>query len=393
MVIEYARNVAGIADASSSEFDPGTAHPVIATMEEQKAFVEGAGDLGGTMRLGTYPAHLTAGSVLARDLRHATRVDERHRHRYEVNNAYREQLEEAGLRFAGTSPDGTLVEFVELPADVHPYYVSTQAHPEFLSRPHRAHPLFAGPGRVPRSTPSAPPGWSRSSARRRPRRCRRRDAGRADGARRGAGGPAASDVRSSTASGSSRAWSGTSCATPSTSARAGRSRREYIQHPGAVAVVALDDRGRVLLIQQYRHPVGTFEWELPAGLLDVAGEPPWQAAARELHEEADLEAGRWDVLMDYYASPGRGERGAADLPGPRPRPTCRTATGTPARARSSACPRAGSTSTRPTTPCCAASCTTRRAVIGILAAHAARARDWSTLRPHDAAWPEHPAYR
>jgi CTP synthase len=143
MVIEYARNVAGIADASSSEFDPGTEHPVIATMEEQKAFVEGAGDLGGTMRLGTYPAHLTAGSVLAQTYG-TTRVDERHRHRYEVNNAYREQLEEAGLRFAGTSPDGTLVEFVELPADVHPYYVSTQAHPEFLSRPHRAHPLFAG---------------------------------------------------------------------------------------------------------------------------------------------------------------------------------------------------------------------------------------------------------
>ena len=112
-------------------------------MEEQKAFVEGAGDLGGTMRLGTYPAHLAEGSVLARTYGTST-VDERHRHRYEVNNAYRDQLEEAGLRFAGTSPDGTLVEFVELPADVHPYYVSTQAHPEFKSRPHRAHPLFAG---------------------------------------------------------------------------------------------------------------------------------------------------------------------------------------------------------------------------------------------------------
>jgi len=143
MVIEFARNVAGIADASSSEFDPGTTHPVIATMEEQKAYVEGAGDLGGTMRLGTYPAHLAEGSVLARTYGTST-VDERHRHRYEVNNAYRDQLEEAGLRFAGTSPDGTLVEFVELPAEIHPYYVSTQAHPEFKSRPHRAHPLFAG---------------------------------------------------------------------------------------------------------------------------------------------------------------------------------------------------------------------------------------------------------
>ena len=143
MVIEYARNVAGITDASSTEFDPQTTHPVIATMEEQKAFVEGAGDLGGTMRLGTYPATLVDGSVVAGA--YGTHlVNERHRHRYEVNNDYRAQLERAGLRFSGTSPDGSLVEYVELPADVHPYYVSTQAHPEFLSRPTRAHPLFAG---------------------------------------------------------------------------------------------------------------------------------------------------------------------------------------------------------------------------------------------------------
>jgi CTP synthase len=143
MVIEYARNVAGIADASSSEFDPQTAHPVIATMDEQMAFVEGAGDLGGTMRLGSYPAKLAEGSVIA-GVYGSFLVNERHRHRYEVNNAYRAQLEQAGLRFSGTSPDGSLVEFVELPVGVHPYYVSTQAHPEFQSRPTRAHPLFAG---------------------------------------------------------------------------------------------------------------------------------------------------------------------------------------------------------------------------------------------------------
>ncbi|MEI2731391.1 MAG: CTP synthase [Dermatophilaceae bacterium] len=143
MVIEYARSVLGIEDASSSEFDPQTEHPVIATMQEQKAFVEGAGDLGGTMRLGLYPARLTPGSVVATAYG-APDVLERHRHRYEVNNAYRERLEAAGLVFSGTSPDGSLVEFAELPADVHPYYVSTQAHPEFLSRPNRAHPLFAG---------------------------------------------------------------------------------------------------------------------------------------------------------------------------------------------------------------------------------------------------------
>ncbi len=143
MVIEYARNVAGIEGASSTEFDPNTPAPVIATMEEQKAFVEGAGDLGGTMRLGSYPAMLAEGSVVA-EAYGVEAVDERHRHRYEVNNGYREQLEEAGLVFSGLSPDKNLVEFVELPRDVHPYYVSTQAHPEFKSRPHRAHPMFAG---------------------------------------------------------------------------------------------------------------------------------------------------------------------------------------------------------------------------------------------------------
>jgi CTP synthase len=143
MVIEYARNVVGLADASSSEFHPKTSHPVIATMEEQKAFVDGAGDLGGTMRLGTYPAKLTEGSVVA-GAYGSRLVHERHRHRYEVNNAYRDQLEEAGLRMSGTSPDGGLVEFVELAPETHPYYVGTQAHPEFQSRPNRAHPLFAG---------------------------------------------------------------------------------------------------------------------------------------------------------------------------------------------------------------------------------------------------------
>ena len=143
MVIEYARTVLGIADASSSEFDPQTTHPVVATMAEQLAFVEGAGDLGGTMRLGRYAARLTPRSVVATAYG-TTEVSERHRHRYEVNNAYREQLEGAGLVFSGLSPDGSLVEFVELPADVHPYFVATQAHPEFLSRPNRAHPLFAG---------------------------------------------------------------------------------------------------------------------------------------------------------------------------------------------------------------------------------------------------------
>ncbi|WP_040438017.1 CTP synthase [Aestuariimicrobium kwangyangense] len=143
MVIEAARNVAGISDAASSEFDPGSEHPVIATMAEQQAIVDGAGDLGGSMRLGSYPADLKRGSVVSR-LYGRNRVEERHRHRYEVNNAYRSQLEAAGLVFSGLSPDRNLVEFVELPTSLHPFYVATQAHPELKSRPTRPHPLFQG---------------------------------------------------------------------------------------------------------------------------------------------------------------------------------------------------------------------------------------------------------
>ena len=143
MVIEFAREVARIDGASSSEFDAETPAPVIATMAEQEAFVEGAGDLGGTMRLGLYPAALKRGSIVA-EAYGVDKVEERHRHRYEVNNAYRADLEDAGLVFSGTSPDSSLVEFVELPRDVHPYYVATQAHPELRSRPTRPHPLFTG---------------------------------------------------------------------------------------------------------------------------------------------------------------------------------------------------------------------------------------------------------
>ncbi|GAB7007237.1 CTP synthase [Nocardioides sp. AN3] len=143
MVIEYSRQVLGLEKAGSTEFDPDTPEPVIATIAEQLAFVEGAGDLGGTMRLGLYPAELKPGSI-AREVYGASEIQERHRHRYEVNNAYREQLEEAGMVFSGTSPDNNLVEFVELPRDVHPYYVATQAHPELRSRPTKAHPLFRG---------------------------------------------------------------------------------------------------------------------------------------------------------------------------------------------------------------------------------------------------------
>ncbi|WP_432879414.1 CTP synthase [Kribbella sp. CA-245084] len=143
MVIEVARDLAGLVDANSSEFDPDAEQPVIATMEEQKHIVSGTGDMGGTMRLGLYPANLADGSIV-RGLYGAPSIQERHRHRYEVNNAYRDKLETAGLVFSGLSPDHELVEFIELDRSVHPYFVATQAHPELRSRPTKPHPLFSG---------------------------------------------------------------------------------------------------------------------------------------------------------------------------------------------------------------------------------------------------------
>ncbi len=136
-VIEYSRNVLGLTNAHSSEFDPVTLYPVIDLMETQKD----VSDMGGTMRLGLYPAKLAEGS-LVRSLYNAEVVYERHRHRWEVNNTYRQRLEDAGMAMSGTSPDERLVEFIEVPE--HPYFVATQAHPELLSRPDAPHPLFDG---------------------------------------------------------------------------------------------------------------------------------------------------------------------------------------------------------------------------------------------------------
>lgn len=143
MVIEYARNVMGQGEANSTEFDPDTSAPVIATMAEQQEVVSGSKDMGGTMRLGLWAADLAPGSVTATAYGSLV-AHERHRHRYEVNNSWRGALASAGLVISGTSVDGDLVEFVELPAQIHRFYVATQAHPEFRSRPARAHPLFVG---------------------------------------------------------------------------------------------------------------------------------------------------------------------------------------------------------------------------------------------------------
>ena len=143
MVIEVARNLVGLKDANSAEFDEKTSNPVISTMSDQVDIVAGNGQMGATMRLGLYKADLLSGSVVA-GVYGSTQISERHRHRYEVNNKYRDQIASSGLVFSGLSPDKNLVEFVELPKSVHPYYVGTQAHPEFLSRPTHPHPLFIG---------------------------------------------------------------------------------------------------------------------------------------------------------------------------------------------------------------------------------------------------------
>ena len=138
-IVEYARNVIGYNDAHSIELDPNTMHPVIALMPDQN----GITDIGGTLRLGAYPCHLKEGTI-ARELYGTDDISERHRHRYEVNNDYREELVKGGMVLSGLSPDGNIVEMVELPREVHPFFVATQAHPEFKSRPNRPHPLFRG---------------------------------------------------------------------------------------------------------------------------------------------------------------------------------------------------------------------------------------------------------
>jgi len=168
--------------------------------------------------------------------------------------------------------------------------------------------------------------------------------------------------------------------------------REYVEHTGAVGILALDDEGRVLLVEQYRHPVGMTLWELPAGLLDVEGETPLHAARRELAEEADLRAERWDVLVDWFNSPGGSTealrlylaRGVSPVPDAERHERQAEELGMTTRwvpldeARDAVL---------------AGALHNPGAVVGILAACEARAQGWRTLRPADAPWPEHPAYR
>lgn len=137
-IVEYARHVVGFSDAHSIELDPSTTHPVIHLMPDQ----DGVEDIGGTLRLGSYPCVLEPDSKAYAVYNCSGTIHERHRHRYEVNNYYRDDLTKAGMLFSGLSPDGKIVEMLELPS--HPWFIATQAHPEFKSRPNRPHPLFKG---------------------------------------------------------------------------------------------------------------------------------------------------------------------------------------------------------------------------------------------------------
>lgn len=140
MVVEYARNVLGLTDAHTTEINPETKNPIVAIMDAQKQHIAD-GNYGGTMRLGTYLEKLTPGTI-AHEAYGADEVEERHRHRYEINPAYVKQMEEAGMVFSGKSPDGVLMEVAELPRDAHPFMLGTQAHPELQARPLAPHPLF-----------------------------------------------------------------------------------------------------------------------------------------------------------------------------------------------------------------------------------------------------------
>jgi CTP synthase len=140
MAVEYARNVVGLEGAHTTEIEPNTEYPIVDVMPEQVSLIA-EGKYGGTMRLGSYPAHLKAGTI-AREAYGADVIEERHRHRYEINPDYVKQIEDAGLVFSGTSPDGILMEFAELPKEQHPFFLGTQAHPELQARPLAPHPLF-----------------------------------------------------------------------------------------------------------------------------------------------------------------------------------------------------------------------------------------------------------
>ena len=346
VAIEVARNLAGLAGANSAEFDPDTPYPVIATMADQEDVVAGERDMGGTMRLGLYPAVLAEGS-LVRELYGSDLVEERHRHRYEVNNAYRERWRRPGCAARGCRRTAAWSSSSSWSRDAHPFFVATQAHPEFLSRPTRPHPLFTGlvaaalehsrAARTTRGRQRPPGGGERvtgdqvAGAGSTGPGCT--GPGSTGPGRRGPGStgpgeepwgetePRLRDVNEQWPVEGDRSYARgvlVICGPTSPDARRGPGQRDVVEHPGAVAIVALDDDGQVLLIRQYRHPVGHLLWEIPAGLRDVAGEPPRATAERELLEEAGYRAAATGTSSRTSSARRASAPSGSGLPRPRP---------------------------------------------------------------------------
>jgi 8-oxo-dGTP pyrophosphatase MutT (NUDIX family) len=369
MVIEYARNGAGIEGASSTEFDPQTPAPVVATMAEQKSLRRGRG----RPRRHDAPRRRYAGDPAdgqrrGRRLRQ-TEVSERHRHRYEVNNAYREELESSRPGLLRHPPRTDRARRVRRAA---------RRRPPLL----RVDPGAPGVPFAPQ--PRAPP-------------LRRPDRGRAWTGSAASGSSKSSTIAPKTVVESEVAWRGLIFDVRRDRVDLGTGEvvtRDYIDHPGAVLILALreiDGVDHLAMIRQYRHACRSYLWELPAGLLDIAGEAPRDAAARELREEVDLVATRWDVLIDAYASAGAFPEAyrvflARDLAAAPGEPHQRTGEEADLTVRWVSLDDAYAAAL-------AGQLHNPGALLGIMAAWGARAQGWSTLRPHDAPWPEHPAYR
>ncbi len=295
MVIEAARSLAGLDDANSTEFDERTPHPVISTMADQRDVVAGERDMGGTMRLGAYPALLGAGTIVAAGVRHPTRCPSGTGTATRSTTPTGRGWRRPGWCSAGRRRTARLVEFVELPVETHPVLRRHPGPPRAEEQAHPAAPALRGVRArrvgLPRRRPaSVRPGAAGARHRQRER------VGRMTTARHDFPVASTSDIYA----GKVMALRADEVVMPG-----GReARREIIEHPGAVAVAALDPDDRIMMIYQYRHALGRRLWEMPAGLLDVAGEDPLETARRELREEAGLEAAEWAVLLDVAPSPG-----------------------------------------------------------------------------------------
>jgi hypothetical protein len=380
MVIETARHLAGPGGRELHRVRPGDAAPGDSTMADQVDVIAGERDMGGTMRLGRLP-----GEARARlDRRRGVRADRGVRPApAPVRGEQRlpGPAADAGLLVSGTSPDGRLVEYVELSRELHPFFVGTQAHPEFTLRPTRPQPLF-------RAFVAAALDYE--AAERLPV-----DIGDVRPARVrpqwtvGRGRPGVTDFDTVS---SRTVYTGHVLTLRVDEVRmpGGEVKdREVVEQPGAVGIVALDEQDRVVLIRQYRHPVGEWLIELRPGCSTCRRRRRTRPAARELAEEVALTARRWDVLVDLHKSPGPVHRGGAHLPRPRPRAGARLR---PARRdRRGGRPRSAP---RPLDEAVAAVFTgeidNALTVAGLLATAYAREHGWSTLRPAHSPWSARP---